>query len=61
MARQWHFEQDDQQQWHWQHVERAEKSDKSFASAAECMLDAVRRVVNARRAQFALGEKNLLQ
>ena len=61
MASQWHFEQDDQQQWHWQRIERAEKSEKSFSSAAECMLDAVRRVVDARRAQFDLSGKNLLQ
>ena len=61
MAHQWQFEQDEQQQWHWQHLEKSEKSERSFASAAECMLDAVRKVVTQRRAQVEITGQNLLQ
>jgi hypothetical protein len=61
MAQHWNFEQDEQQQWHWQHLEGSEKSSNAFASATECMLDAVRHVVKRRRADAVRPGKDLLQ
>jgi len=61
VGQQWHFEQDEQKQWHWKHVEEEAKSEKSFPSAAECMLDAVRHAVNQRRGRVGAAKKKLLQ
>jgi hypothetical protein len=61
VAQQWHFEQDAQQQWHWKLAENEAESAKSFKSATECMLDAVRFAVNRRRARAELGGEELLQ
>jgi hypothetical protein len=61
VAQQWRFEQDEQQQWHWKHADNAAESGKSFESATECMLDAVRFAVNRRRARAELGAEDLLQ
>ena len=61
VGQQWHFEQDDQSQWHWKHLEEEAESEKSFPSAAECMLDAVRHAVNQRRGRVAVTKKKLLQ
>jgi len=61
VAQQWRFEQDEQQQWHWKHAEIEAESEKSFESATECMLDAVRFAVNRRREQSELSGQDLLQ
>ena len=61
MAQQWHFEQDAEQQWHWKRLEDEAESRETFASAADCMLDAVRTTVQRRREQAEAARKNLLQ
>ena len=61
MAQQWQFVQDEQQQWHWRHAEKEVESEQSFASATECMLDAVRFAVQSRRADVDTLRQDLLQ
>ena len=61
VGEQWRFEQDEQHQWHWKLAENEAESEKSFKSATECMLDAVRFAVNRRREQSALSGQDLLQ
>ena len=51
MAQQWQFEQDEQHRWHWKHPEDSTESARSFSSATECMLDAVRCAVQRRRSR----------
>ena len=61
MSQQWQFEQDEQQQWHWREADAETESQKSFSTATECMLDAVRFAVQRRRAGFEGGGEDLLQ
>ena len=61
MAQQWQFEEDDQKQWHWQRTEDVAKSAKSFPSAVQCMLDAVKFAVQRRRAEAEQPRQGLLQ
>ena len=61
MAQQWQFEEDDQNQWRWQHAEGTAKSAESFPSATQCMLDAVRFAVQRRRAEVEYPRQDLLQ
>ena len=52
VEQQWHFEQDESLKWVWKFTQEDEhtQSPGSFASCADCMLDAVRHTVQRRRA-----------
>jgi hypothetical protein len=51
MSQQWRFEQDENSEWHWVHVEgdKAEKSASGFPDQLRCMMDAMRFVVQRHR------------
>ena len=64
MARQWHFEQDDQEKWFWKREDTDEgtfDSPIAFENQTDCMLAAVRFAVQRRRAQIDCGREDLLQ
>ena len=55
------IQQDEEQQWHWKQPDAETESAKSFSTATECMLDAVRFAVQRRRGEFEGSGEDLLQ
>jgi len=60
MAKHWQFVQNDENEWRWERTENTAKSATTFASATECMLDAVRFAVQQRRAAGPTPRQDLL-
>ena len=59
-GQQWRFEQDEQSQWRWTHIDAAEGeigSPEAFPTQIDCMLDAVRFTV--RRSRGGRGDQRL--
>ena len=54
MAKQWRFEQDEKAEWRWTHLDGEKdpiRSATGFPNQLRCMMDAMRFVVQRRRAQ----------
>ncbi len=64
MSPQWHFIQDDQEQWRWKRIDESHgdiDSSDAFASEIECIMDAMRYAVTRRRAGAARNRDDLVQ
>jgi hypothetical protein len=60
VAQQWHFVENDEHEWRWERGDDTAKSETAFASATECMLDAVRFAIKRRRDAAPTSQKDLL-
>jgi hypothetical protein len=59
MAQQWRFEQDEQAQWRWVHMDGKNEtvtSNCTFPNQLRCMMDAMRFVVQRRRASPTVAD-----
>lgn len=64
MSPQWHFIQDDQDQWQWKRIDESHgdvDSSDAFESEIECIMDAMRYAVTRRRSGTAYSKDGHVQ